>query len=201
MRKADRGKPTKKKELTEKESRLVQAFLAGAKTKAEAAIEAGYSSKYPSSSANQALESIKLKSPDIMDKLGLSIESLIKNHLTPLLHAQETKLFVYDGETIGRGKKKRVTKRVLRIHQADNTTRRFATRMAFELQGAFPPDDPALAAQVGVSVVVIDVPRPDRSAINVTPPLKRSIPPPARSSGNGAKGNGAKPVVDPRPEQ
>lgn len=199
MRKEDRGKPTRKKELTEKESRLVKAFLAGAKTKGEAAIAAGYSSKNPSASANQALESIKTKAPEIMDKLGLSVEHLIQNHLKPLLHAQETKIFVFDGETVGRGKKKRVTKRVLKINQADNTTRRFATRMAFELQGAFPPDDPALAAQVGVSVVVLDVPRPDRSAINVTPPIKRAAPPAARSSGNGAKPPAVE--VDPRPEQ
>jgi len=185
-------KQSDKKELTEKESRLVKAFLEGAKTKKEAAIEAGYSPKNPTASANQALDSIRLKAPDIMDKLGLNVEALIQNHLKPLLSAQETKVFVFEDEHAKKGKH---TKRVLRINLADNTTRRYATRMAFELQGAFPPQDPQLAAQVGVEVIVIDVPRPDRSAINVTPVNgKPAVKAKVKESGNGAK-------PDPRPEQ
>jgi hypothetical protein len=191
MRKKKSGKPTRKKELTEKESRLVKAFLNGAKTRGEAAIEAGYSPKNPSASANQALESIRMKAPEAMDKLGLTVEHLIKNHLNPLLKAQETKIFVFEDEHAKKGKH---TKRVLRVNLADNTTRRYATRMAFELQGAFPPQDPQLAAQVGVEVIVLDVARPDRSAINVTPTNGAK---PAKQK--AASDNGAKP--DPRPEQ
>lgn len=157
----------------------MRAFLKskGKITNAEAAVEAGYSPKNPSASANQALASIKQKAPDIMDKLGLTVESLIQNHLTPLLHAEETRVFAHEGKIVDK------------INLADHTTRRYATRMAFDLQGAFPPADPALAAQVGVQVLVIDVPRPDRSAINVTP---------ARTNRVDAGGNGHKPV-DPRP--
>lgn len=49
-------------------------------------------------------------------------------------------------------------------------------------------------AASGMKVVVIDVPRPDRSAmINVTPPR-------AAVGDNGAHGNGHVPPVDPRPK-
>jgi hypothetical protein len=177
MAKSKSRKPTRKKEFTEKEARLVKAFLKGAKSKKEAALIAGYSPKNPTASANQALESIKLKAPDIMDKLGLTVEHLIENHLRPLLHAEETKLVIHEGKVKSK------------VQMADNTTRRYATRMAFELQGAFPPQDQVLAAQIGVEVVVIDIPRPDRSVINVTPAPKAVEPSP----------NGSKP--DPRPQQ
>src|SRR6266850_4536224 len=188
MGKKKSGKKRKpRKHLTHRELRLVQAFLKakGNITKGEAAEEAGYSPKNPTQSANQALAAIRLKAPEIMDKLGLSVEHLIEKHLTPLLHAQETKVFVFDDENAKKGKH---TKRVLRVNLADNTTRRYATRMAFELQGAFPPQDPQLAAQVGVEVVILDVARPDRSAINMTPtngakPAKQK----ATTSDNGAK--------------
>jgi len=172
------------KGLTSKQIRLVKAFLKAKSakqpiTKGEAAEEAGYSPKNPTQSANQALAAIRLKAPEIMDKLGLSVETLIEKHLTPLLNAEETKLVIHEGK---------VTERV---NLADNTTRRYATRMAFELQGAFPPQDPQLAAQVGVEVLILDVPRPDRSAINVTPP-------PTKQKVMEPSGNGAKP--DPRPK-
>ena len=176
------------KGLTSKQIRLVKAFLKAKSakqpiTKGEAAEEAGYSPKNPTQSANQALAAIRLKAPEIMDKLGLSVESVIEKHLTPLLTATETKFFAHEGKIVSQ------------VDVADNATRRYATRMAFELQGAFPPQDPQLAAQVGVEVIVLDVARPDRSAINVTPtngakPAKQK----AMTSDNGAK-------PDPRPEQ
>lgn len=173
MPKGKSGKKKPRRELTHKEKRLVQAFLKGMNKK-QAALAAGYSPKFPTSSATQALEAIKLKTPEVMDKLGLTVEHLIQKHLTPLLSANETKVFAHEGKIVDK------------IELSDNTTRRYATRMAFELQAAFPPIDPILAAQVGVEVVVIDIPRPDRSAINVTP-NKPAVSP------NGDKS-------DPRPE-
>ena len=158
------------KELNPRQSRLVQAFANGAKTKKEAAIAAGYSPKSATRAANFALASIREKTPDIMDRLGLSVPGLIKNHLTPLLHAEETKVFVSEGK---RGKRN-----VMRVKVPDFTTRRYGTRMAFELQNAFPPVDQKLAAQIGVKVVVVDIARPPREAINVTPPTAARLPDP-----------------------
>lgn len=178
MPKVKSGKSKPRKSLTVREVRLVQAFLKsnGNITKHDAAIQAGYSPNNPTQSANQALSAIKEKAPDVMNRLGLTVECLIERHLTPLLSAKETKVFAHEGKIVDK------------IDLEDNTTRRYATRLAFELQGAFPPADPALAAQVGVQVLVIDVPRPDRAAINVTPAKKR-----VETSGNGHK------VPDPRP--
>jgi hypothetical protein len=158
-------------ELTVKQSRLVQAFAAGAETKAEAARAAGFSGKWPTKSANQALKSIREKTPDIMDRLGLTVPGLIENHLKPLLHAEETKVFVSEGK---RGKRN-----VMRVKVPDFTTRRYGTRMAFELQNAFPPVDQKLAAQIGVKVLIVDIPRPPREAINVTPQKAARLPVPA----------------------
>ena len=186
MGKKKSGKKRKpRKHLTHRELRLVQAFLKakGNITKGQAAVEAGYSPKNPTQSANQALAAIREKAPDVMDRLGLTIPLLIERYLTPLLTANQTKVFAHEGKITDK------------IELADNTTRYYAARMAFDLQGAFPPQDPQLAAQVGVEVVILDVARPDRSAINVTPtngakPAKQK----ATTSDNGAK-------PDPRPEQ
>jgi hypothetical protein len=188
MRKNKSGKK-QKRDFTTREIRLVKAFLNAKKanqpiSKGDAAEEAGYSTKNPTQSANQALVSIRRKAPEIMDSLGLSVQTIIEKHLTPLLTANETRVFAHEGKIVDR------------IDLADNTTRRYATRMAFELQGAFPPQDPQLAAQVGVEVIILDVARPDRSAINVTPAPVQKV---AKQKGIEPSGNGAKP--DPRPDQ
>ncbi len=169
MGKKKSGKKRKpRKHLTHREMRLVQAFLKakGNITKGQAAVEAGYSPKNPTQSANQALAAIREKAPDVMDRLGLTIPLLIERYLTPLLTANQTKVFAHE----------------------------YAARMAFDLQGAFPPQDPQLAAQVGVEVVILDVARPDRSAINVTPTNGAKPTKQKTTSDNGAK-------PDPRPEQ
>lgn len=159
--KEKRAKEGPHEQLTPREARLVQAFRDGAQNKKEAAITAGYSPKNASQSGAQALESIRRKTPEIMDQLGLSVPVLIEKHLTPLLHAEETKVYVIQSHEIREGKRVRVTK-ALRVKVPDNTTRRMGTRLALELQGAFPPADPKLAAQIGVKVVVVDIPRPKR---------------------------------------
>src|SRR5258706_9155 len=154
-----RKKRKLRKHLTHREMRLVQAFLKakGNITKGQAAVEAGYSPKNPTQSANQALAAIREKAPDVMDRLGLTIPLLIERYLTPLLTANQTKVFAHEGKITDK------------IELADNTTRYYAARMFFDRRGAFPPQDPQLAAQVGVEVVVLDIVRPDRSMVNITP--------------------------------
>jgi hypothetical protein len=175
-----KGKAPKKSEkpLTERQSRFAEAFLK-TKSKKQAALIAGYSSKNPSQSGNQALEDIKHKAPKILESMGLGLEGVIQKHLIPLLHATETKFFQSEGKVT-----ECVEVEALGIRLG-------ATRTALELLNAFPPKDPVLAAQVGVEVIVMDMPRPQ--------------PPPA--DGHSPNGNKAKkekiieqPPVDPRPK-
>jgi hypothetical protein len=165
-----------KEKLTLKQSRFAKAFMKTRSLK-EAALAAGYSPKNPTESGIQALNQIKDKAPEVMARAGLTLDILIRKHLAPLLEATETKFSQHEGEFTDS------------VETADNGIRLGAARTAFELLNAFPPKDPALAAQVGISVVVLDIPRPDRAAINVTPAKKR-----VETSGNGHK------PVDPRPQ-
>jgi len=82
----------KKRDLTQKERAMVKA-LPKAKSRAEAAIAAGYSSKHPDQSAHQAFKSIRKKMPDLMDEVGLTDRALIEKYLLPALTANETKFF------------------------------------------------------------------------------------------------------------
>ena len=117
-----------------------------------------------------------------MKELGLGMHAVIQNHLLPLLTATETKFFQNKGKITDH-----VEVEALPIRLG-------ATRTALELLNAFPPTDPALAEQGGVEVVLVDVPRPDRSAIEVKP-TNGTKPPakPALPSDNGHK-------PDPRPK-
>jgi hypothetical protein len=88
-------------------------------------------------------------------------------YLKPLLEAEETKFFK-DGKV-------RINVEALAIRHA-------SLRTAFELHGSYAPRDPKEAAQFGIKVVVVDIPRPPRNPIDVTPP--------------GTGGNGKPPTDD-----
>ena len=143
-----KGKPLPP--LNPKQSRFAKEFAKGRNLR-ESAILAGYPPKNASQSGRQVLDAIAERSPEVMRKLGLTLERVIEKHLTPLLNATETKFSQFEGEFTDF------------VEVADNGIRLGATRAAFELLNAFPPRDPALAAQVGVDVIVLDVPRPDRT--------------------------------------
>src|SRR5271167_3091354 len=64
----------------------------------EAARRAGYSGKNLAQSGHQALKAIKMKAPEVMARAGLSLETVIRKHLDPLLNATETKFFQSDGK-------------------------------------------------------------------------------------------------------
>lgn len=139
-----------KPKLTVKQSRFAKAFMKSHSLK-DAALEAGYSPKNPTESGIQARKAILEKAPEVMGRQGLDLDTVIRKHLTPLLNATETKFAQHEGE---------YTDFVI----VENLPIRMqATRTALELLNAFPPKDPALAAQVGVEVVIIDIPRPDYS--------------------------------------
>jgi hypothetical protein len=73
--------------------------------------------------------------------------------------AEETIFFQEDGKV-----KQRVNVASLRIRHS-------SLRTAFELHKSYAPRDTKEAAQFGIKVVVVDIPRPPRKAIDVTPPV------------------------------
>jgi hypothetical protein len=60
------------------------------KSFSEAAIAAGYSEKNARQSGYQAMQQLRGRVPDLMDKHGLSEDTLIDKYLRPLLEAEET---------------------------------------------------------------------------------------------------------------
>jgi hypothetical protein len=117
----------------------------------DAAREAGYSGKNLAQSGHQALKAIRLSMPELMDEIGLTERALIEKHLVPLLSATTTKYFQHHG----RVKQKRQV--------ADNDARLRALDVALRLRGSYAPKGPE-PADATVKVIVLDVPRPDRSA-------------------------------------
>jgi hypothetical protein len=97
--------------------------------------------------AHQALKQIQGKVPQIMDEIGLTDHLLIEKYLVPLLDAEETKFF--------KEGKRRINVPALGI-------RHTALDTAFKLRGSYAPRDPAEAAQFGIKVVVVDIPRPPK---------------------------------------
>ena len=66
-------------------------------TLTEAARRAGYSKKCPGQAGYQALQNLKLKMPELFDRLGLSDVALIEKHLKSLLSTRTTKFFQHGG--------------------------------------------------------------------------------------------------------
>ena len=118
--------------------------LATGKSLAQAAREAGYSEKNANQSGYQALAQLRGRVPELLERHGLGEEVLIDKYLLPLLDAEETKFF-NDG-------KKRINVEALTIRVA-------ALRTAFELHGSYAPRDPKEAAQYGVRIIRVDIPR------------------------------------------
>jgi hypothetical protein len=138
-----------KKKLTPRQHAFVRNLAKGASQK-DAFIAAGYKAKHPDQGAHQALKQIQGKVPQIMDQMGLTDHLLIEKYLVPLLEAQETKFFK-------EGK--------VRINIAALGIRHQALDTAFKLKGSYAPRDPAEAAQYGIRVVIMDMPRPPRQPI------------------------------------
>jgi len=135
------------KPLTLRQSRFAKAFIKSKSAK-DAAIAAGYSPKYAAQSAHQALQGMRLRVPEILDKAGYSVPVLIEKHLAPKLAATTTKLAVENGEFTDH------------VELEDQDTQLKAIDMMLRMHGAYAPKDPKEAAQFGVKVVMVDIPRP-----------------------------------------
>lgn len=190
------GKPPKirsvkqlKKVSTPRQSKFVEAFLK-TRNKTKAALLAGYSPKNAGQAGHAVMETLKEKAPEVFARMGLTLERVIEKKLIPLMEAQELKIAQSEGKFTD-------------IMEVDALGIQLgATRMFFELANAFPPRDQLLAAQLGIEVIVNDMPRPHRPTVNVKTYL-------ATQSGNGhkkrepapaASKNGDEPPEDPRPK-
>jgi hypothetical protein len=142
------------KQLTPRQIAFARNVVKGT-TIIEAARKAGYSEKNLAQSGHQALKAIRLRAPELMDDLGLSLRVLIEKHLVPLLSATTIKHFQYKGKV----------KQVFKI--PDNSARLRALNIALILLGAYATTDSKLNEPKGIEVIIVDVPRPDRSAINL----------------------------------
>jgi len=85
-----------KQKLTLKQAKLVKA-LPNSKSLAEAGEKAGY---YDRPTTHRALKSISERAPEVLERLGLTIEHVANNCLRPLLEAKETKFFADKGIVI-----------------------------------------------------------------------------------------------------
>jgi hypothetical protein len=169
--------------LTGRQSKFMEAWCKGVSL-TRAAIEAGYSNKNPSQSGYQIVKRLQKKSPEVVAKLGISLEGLIEKHLKPKLDAKDVILAQHEGEFTD-------------IAFVDNHMVQLAAFDRFvALMGAMPTKDEQLQQQQGVKTVVIDIPAPDFSMVNQAP---RSRP---RIEDDKTSGNGHKPPedFDPRPK-
>jgi hypothetical protein len=135
--------------LTPRQIAFTKHLLTGA-TITEAARKAGYSEKNLAQSGHQALQTIRLKGPELMARLELTPSVLIEKYLVPLLSATKTKFFQYKGKII--------ESRAV----PDHHTRLMALDMAFRLMGAYASYESVPSAQAGVNVVIVDVPGPQQ---------------------------------------
>jgi hypothetical protein len=135
------------KQLKPRQVALVKNLVDGM-TITEAARRAGYSKKCPGQAGYQALQNLKLKMPELLDRLGLSEVVLIEKHLKPMLSAQTTKFFQHRGKVAG---KRLVT---------DNEARLNALDLAFKLRGSYAQADHRPAEAAVVKVIIMDAPRP-----------------------------------------
>jgi hypothetical protein len=151
---------TRQKGLTQKERALVL-NLAKGKNLTQSALAAGYSGKCPGQSGWQALQNIRLKMPDLLDRYGLTDNALIEKHLKPLLGATETKFFQSKGNVT---ETRRVPAHRVRIDALD---------MAFRLKGSYkaPADENG-----GSELVQVIVQAPQTQNGSQTADLEASIP-------------------------
>lgn len=171
--------------LTARQSKFAEEFMK-TKSRRQALIAAGYSTKNPDQSAYQVVSQIMAKGPDAMNALGLTLPMVIQKHLVPLLHAETTHLAQHEGEFTDH------------IDLEDNATRAKATDMAFRLLGAYPADDPVLNAKITVDMIVCDMPktRYDVKPIDILPTEQ----PPRQLVTAGPEQAKAAPKKDPRPK-
>jgi hypothetical protein len=180
-----RMKAKVRRPLTPKQSLFAIAYKRTRSLK-KAALAAGYSPKNPSQSGQQAIAAIKENAPEVMCRVGLTLETIIQKYLRPLLDAEETKFAQFEGEYTDS-----VDVDALAIRLG-------AVRTALEMHGAIGARAATVSDEsrrAGVEVFVIDIPRPgdgyaSDDVVNITPSKAES------SNGRKAK---ELPPEDPRP--
>jgi hypothetical protein len=90
---AKKPKAAAHEKLTLKQSKLVQE-LPNSGSVAEAGTKAGYACRQD---AHRALKSVAERAPEVLERLGLTIEHVADKCLRPLLDAKETKFFASNG--------------------------------------------------------------------------------------------------------
>src|SRR5215472_13814609 len=137
---------------TTKQRKLVKELAKG-KTPTEAVVAAGYSPKNPSQTVYQAMQGIRLRVPELLDKAGYSVPAIIEKHLGPKLRAKEPKLAPHEGKFTD---ERQVDAHGIQMQAIDTM---------LKMHGAYAPKDPQETADVGVKVIVVDVPRPRRDGV------------------------------------
>jgi hypothetical protein len=165
--------PKGKKRLTPRRVKLLKELVKG-KSIVDAEKAAGYSTKYPGQSGSQALAQIRATMPELLDRMGLTNESLIENYLKPALDAEDSRVVVLGGVKNQRTK-------IIKTPAWDPRLR--ALDMSFKLKGAYA--DKEDGPRIGVQVIVVDIPRPNRPA---SEPAVIEV---KTSNGNGHNGNGS----------
>jgi len=118
------------------------------KTYREAGLIAGYPKANAAQSAFQAIAGLRGRVAGLLEKHGLSEDVGIEKYLKPGLEATQTIFAQSDGRF--------TDKRTLISWQ----TRMRALVMLFKLHGSYPPLDPKEAAEYGVRIIHVDIPRP-----------------------------------------
>lgn len=142
--------------------------LAKGMTQKDAAIAAGYTPKHPGKAAHQALELISRNWPDELERVVGTKETVIEKYLLPLMNATERKAFNHNGEIV-------YSKPMVAWGPRYNGLDTY-----FRVAGAYAKEI-ELNAQVGVKVVLVDIPRPARGVVMA------DVGPGALPSSNGHK--------------
>lgn len=128
--------------LSIQQRNLVKGLMKGM-TITEAAVTAGYSDKNPAQSGSQALDSIRLKMPEVLDRAGLTDEVLIEKYLRPALVANDTEFAKFEGK---------ITDQVEVVAWSPRLT---ALDMAFNLKGSYAPKQTANTTNLGIGFKVV----------------------------------------------
>ena len=131
--------------LTPQQRRLIKNLIAG-QSITESARSAGYADNgYVGQIGSQALETIREKMPQILDKHGLTDNVLIEKYLKPLLNAETTEFAKFEGKITDE-------KSVIAWEP-----RKAGLDMAFNLKGSYAAKDsgPSSGSNITVNVLVM----------------------------------------------
>jgi hypothetical protein len=151
----------KGQKLTLKQKKLVEA-LPKSNSVAEAGEKAGY---YDRKTAHRALKSVSERAPEVLERLGLTIEYVADKCLRPLLEANKTELIVSNGIVMSR---EEVPAPELRLRAIDTWAR---------LKGAYTAQKVQLSGDLSLDLNHVSDDELDRTIAD----LARPSQPPAKA--------------------